>query len=169
MRAWQYEQASDLIAGANAALDDRDAVLDAAAGAGLTPPATMQTDFEGPRGFAAASAEADAELAAIAAYRQAAATRPVDPGPLTTIGLWNSDPTGAMGVAATAFTAGDLEATVQAAAYARQIWTTAPEVGRNRVLAVTASLAALMLGTWLLFRWFRDRGLRRRSLVARRG
>jgi hypothetical protein len=168
LRAWQYDQATELLDGATTALDDRDAVIDAAVGAGLTPPSTMQTSLEGPRGFAAASAEAEAELAAISAYRQAAAARPAEPSTLLRIGLWNSDPTGAMGAAAAAFTAGDLQASVEASAYARRIWTTAADVGRNRVLAVGASLAALLVALWLVFRWVRDRGVRRRSLVVGR-
>jgi hypothetical protein len=168
MRAWQYDQAIELLDAANAALDDRDAVLDAAAGAGLTPPSTMQTDFEGPRGFASASAEADAELAAIGAYREAAVARPAEPDPITRIGLWNSDPNAAMGRAAEAFTAGDLQASVESSAYARRIWTTAAEIGRNRLLAVGASLAAVLVAAFMLFRWFRDRGVRRRPAMARR-
>ena len=169
MRAWQFDQANELLAGAERALDDREAVAAAAAEAGLGVPETMRTAFEGTRGFAAASAEADAELAAIAVYREAAASRPANPDPLETIGLWNSDPTGALAEAATAFTAGDLRATVQDSAFAKATWTTARDIGRNRVVAVTASLAAILLGSWLLFRWFRDRGVRRRPAMARRG
>jgi hypothetical protein len=162
LRAWQYEQAGELLDRASTALDDRDAVLEATAGAGLTQPSTMQTDFEGPRGFAAASADADAELAAIAAYREAAATRPAEPDPLVRIGLWNSDPSAALGSASAAFATGDLQASVESAAYAKRIWTTAGEIGRNRLVAVGGSVAALLLAAWLVFRWFRDRSFRRR-------
>lgn len=169
MRAWQFDQANELLAGAERALDDRDAVTTAAAAAGLSVPDTMRTAFEGTRGFAAASAEGGAELAAIAAYREAAASRAASPDLLETIGLWNSDPTGVLGQAASAFTAGDLRATVQDSAFAEAIWTTARDIGRNRVIAVTASLAALLLGGWLLFRWFRDRSVRSRPAMARRG
>jgi hypothetical protein len=169
LRAWQFDQATELLDGATTALDDRDAVIDAAAAAGLTPPSTMETDFEGPRGFAAASAEAEAELAAIAAYRDAGAARLGDPDLLARIGLWNSDPAAAMDSAATAFAAGDLGASVQSAAFAKRIWTTAAEVGRNRVLAVGASLAAVLLATWMLLRWLRDRRIRRRPFVVGRG
>ena len=174
LRAWQFSQANELLDGATTALDDRDAVLAAAAAAGLTPPTSMATDFEGPRGFAAASAEADAELAAIAAYRQAAATRPADPDPLARVGLWNSDPSSALASAVGAFSSGDLRASVESSTFARQIWTTAAEVGRNRVLGVGASLAALLLAGWLVLRGVRDRRRvrrrRRRSpLMAHRG
>ncbi len=169
LRAWQYDQVTELLDGATTALDDRDAVLTAAADARLTAPPTMETDFEGRRGFAAASAEAEAELAAIAAYRDAATTRIADPDLVARIGLWNSDPSAAMATAATAFAAGDLAASVQSAAFAERIWTTAAEVGRNRVLAVGASLAAILLATWMLLRWLRDRRIRRRSFVVGRG
>lgn len=169
LRAWQYEQAMELLANATTALDDRAAVLDAAAGAGLTPPAMMQTAFEGPRGFAAASAEAEAELGAITAYRDAGASKPPNPDILTQIGLWNSDPNAAMGDAARAFTAGDLQASVSAAAFAKRIWATSAEIGRNRILAVSASVAALLLAFWLVLRSLRDRSVRRRGLVPGRG
>jgi hypothetical protein len=170
LRAWQFDQATQLLDGASTALDDRDSVLDATAGAGLTPPSTMATEFEGPRGFAAASAEADAELAAITAYRQAVATRPTQPDMLTTLGLWSSDPSGALATAVAAFSAGDLQASVEASAYAETIWSTAADIGRNRALAVGGSLAALLIAGWLLLRGIRDRSVRRRrrSLMAHR-
>jgi len=164
LRVWQYGQATELFASANRALDDRDTVLAAAGSAGLAVPSTMETDFEGPRGFAAASAEADAEMAAISAYRDAAAARPGTPNPLQSIGLWNADPNSLLAAAATAFSAGDLRTTVADAAFAGAIWTSAPEVGRNRLLAVSASLAAVLVGSWLVFRWYRDRGSRRRAV-----
>ena len=169
LRAWQFDQVNELLDGASRALDDHDAVVDASAAAGLTPPPTMKTDFEGERGFAAASAEAVAELAAVAAYREAVATRPADPDTIARIGLWNSDPSGALAWAADSFSAGDLGASVESAAYARKIWTTAAEIGRNRVLAIGGSLAAVLLAGWLLLRGLRDRSIRRRSLMAHRG
>ena len=64
--------------------------------------------------------------------------------------------------AAAAFAAGDLQKTVAESALARAIWTTARDVGRNRVIAVGASLAAVLLGGWLLLRSLRDRRERRR-------
>lgn len=168
LRVWQYDQATELLVDAGRALDDRDAVLSAAAAAGLAMPDTMQTAFEGPRGFAAASGEADAELAAIAAYGEAVAAKPTDPTALERIGLWNSEPEQTLDDAAAAFGAGDLEATVEAAAFARTTWRTAGDIGRNRVVAIVASLAAILLGGWLALRWLHDRGLRRRSVMARR-
>ena len=163
LRVWQYDQATELVASANRALDQRDAVARAATAAGLRQPSTMQTDFEGPRGFAAASAEADAEIAAIQSYRAAGATRPASPSLVQTIGLWNSDPEGSLAAASAAFSSGDLRTTVGDSTFAATIWASADTVGRNRILAVSASFGALLLGSWLVFRWYRDRGTRRRT------
>ena len=167
LRVWQYDQANELFDSAARALDDRDAVRAAASAVGLTPPETMRTDFEGPRGFAAASAEADAELAAIAAYGAAASARTGAPNLLQRIGLWSADPDGALAHAAQAFADGDLRTTVESSAFAKATWEAATEVGRNRVLAVSGSLAAVLLGSWLTLRWYRDRGVRRRALAIR--
>jgi hypothetical protein len=52
---------------------------------------------------------------------------------------------------------------------ARATWTTAGDVGRNRTIAVTASLGALLVAGWMLFRWSRDRRPRRRAVMAHRG
>jgi hypothetical protein len=169
MRAWQFAQANQLLAGAERALDDRDAVAAAAATAGLGVPDTMRTAFEGERGFAAASAEGGAELAAIAAFGAASASLPSNPDLLQVIGLWNADPAGVLAQSASAFASGDLSVSVQDSALAKATWTSARDTGRNRVLAVTASLAALLLGGWLLVRWFRDRAIRRRPAMAHRG
>jgi hypothetical protein len=171
MRAWQFGQAQQLLDGAARALDDRDAVASAAAEAGLGVPDTMRVAFEGPRGFAAASVESGAELAAIGAYRDAAATQPAQPDVLERIGLWNADPAAALERAGAAFTAGDLQQSVEQSALARAMWATARDIGRNRVVAVTASLGALLVGSLMLVRWSRDRGSRRRRrlLMAHRG
>jgi len=165
LRVWQYGQATDLLTTASTALDDRDAVEAAARGVGLTVPSTMQTAFEGPQGFSAASAEADAEMAAIAAYASALAKRPASPDLVQSIGLWNSDPDASLASAASAFAAGDLRTTVTDSSIAESVWTSAAAVGRNRILAVSASLAALLLGSWLVFRWYRDRGNRRETVT----
>jgi hypothetical protein len=122
----------------------------------------MRTDFEGPRGFAAASADAEAQLSTIAAYREAAAARRPQPEILERIGLWNADPDSVLTQAAASFTAGDLRATMAGSSYAKAIWSSAAEIGRNRIAAAVALTAALLLGSWLLTRWYRDRVTRRR-------
>jgi hypothetical protein len=168
LRVWQFGQATELFDAANRALDDRDAVAAAAASAGLSLPSAMRTDFEGAQGFAAASAEADAEMAAIAAYRDAAGRRPGSPDVLQSIGLWSSQPDAVLAAAATAFAAGDLHATVAGSAYAAAMWSSAGSVGRSRVLAVALIGAAVLLGAWLGIRWYRDRGRRRRPMAVPR-
>ena len=165
LRVWRYPELGELLDAASAALDARDGVAAAAARAGLTVPSTMQTAFEGPRGFAAASAEAAAELSAIDAYRAAVAAQPAEPDPVQAIGLWNAAPQASLAAAAAAFAGGDLEASVRESTFARQTWEAADPVGRNRVIAVSASLAAILLATALTFRWYRDRGVRRRALL----
>jgi len=104
----------------------------------------------------------DAKLAAIAAYQRAAAAEPSQPSIFDQIGLWNADPDASLAAAASAFTEGDLRATVTSAALAEQIWTSAESIGRNRVIAVGLSVAAFLLGLWLVSRWYRDRRVRRR-------
>jgi hypothetical protein len=119
----------------------------------------------GARGVAAAGAGPAAELAAIDAYRAAAAARPAQTGPVAVVGLWSADPDGSLAAAAAAFAGGDLQATIREASFARQTWDSADTVGRNRMLAVGASLGAILLAAWLAIRWYRDRGVRRRTLL----
>ena len=166
LRVWQFDQATELIAAAGADLDRWGQVRAAATEAGLTPPDAMRLAFEGAGGSPALGAQADAELAAIGAYREAAAARPTSQDALQAIGLWNSTPPDtSLAKAADAYAAGDLRGTVASAAFAQTTWETSRDIGRNRVVAVVASLAAILLALWLVFRWFRDRGERRRDGV----
>ena len=75
MRAWQFEQATELLDAADRALDDRDAVRAPRPTAELTVPRALEAAFEGDAGFAAAAAEAEAELMTIEAYRPGPRTR----------------------------------------------------------------------------------------------
>lgn len=173
LRSWQFEQATELLDAADLALDDRDAVVTAARAAGLTVPGSLRAAFEGPRGFAAASAEADAQLHAIDAYQAAAASRLASPDLVETIGMWGTTPDVDLERAGTAFAAGELGPSVQASAVARSIWQEAREFGRNRVMSGLAAVAAVLLGMLLARRWVHDRSLRRRrrrpALPARGG
>jgi hypothetical protein len=161
LRAWQFTQVQELATGANRALDDRDSVQGAASAAGLTPPDTMKRAFEGPRGFAASSAEADVELAAIRAYDAAKAKRLAAPDILQAIGLWSATPDDSLHAAADAFAAGDLQGVVGQAAFAGATWDQARTIGRNRVITAVVLLAATLLGLWVTIRWFRQRRRRR--------
>jgi hypothetical protein len=79
MRAWQFDVATQLLDDADRILAQRTEIGDAAAASGLTPPASLEAAFELRDGFATASAEATAELEAIARYDAAVATRPASP------------------------------------------------------------------------------------------
>jgi hypothetical protein len=142
MRAWQFEQATELMTAADHALNDRDQVMVKASGANLAVPSALEAAFEGDRGFAAASAEADAELATIRAYAQALAVREEEPGLVEKIGLWGETPDADLKRAAAAFSLGDLRTSVAASAAAFQSWDGARDAGRNRVMSILAAAIA---------------------------
>jgi hypothetical protein len=142
MRAWQFDQATELLAAADVALDSRDEVLAKAAAANLQVPRALEAAFEGDRGFVAASAEADAELAAIRAYTQALSARDPDPGIVEQVGLWGTEPDVDIQQAATAFASGDLRGSVDASASAFSAWDGAREAGRNRIMSILAAAIA---------------------------
>ena len=134
LRAWQFDQATELLTDARRVLGAR-AELEVGAGdAGLTLPLTLRTAFEGDGGFAAALAEAEAEKAAILAYATAAAQRIADPDPLERLGLVGSEPETALDASAASFAAGDLATAVGRASEAETIWLSAAEIGRNRIV-----------------------------------
>ena len=166
LRAWQFEQVGEMLTAADLALDDRDAVATAAEAAGLTVPTTIRTAFEGTRGFAAASAEADTELLAIEAYVAARAARLTAPDPVEQIGLWGQTPELELETAAARFAAGDLAGSATSSAIARTAWEGARDLGRNRVMSAVAGLAAIALGMFLARRWMRDRSIRRHRQAA---
>jgi hypothetical protein len=149
LRAWQFDQATELLAAARRVLAARAELETGARNAGLVLPTTLRAAFEGDAGFAAALAEADAEKAAIVAYATASARRIAEPGPLETIGLIGSEPDAALAAAAEAFAAGDLSASVGHADEAEAIWLGAAEVGRNRV--VTGLGIAILVGLAIAF------------------
>jgi hypothetical protein len=149
MRAWRFQIATDLLDEAAAVLDQREAVAEAAADAGLTPPTTLETAFEGDDGFEDARLEAAAQLEAIDRYVAATESRPVDPGPIVQLGLWEADPESDLVAAAGAYAAGNLPASAAAADSARQTWETAAEVGQGRAILIGAIVIAVLLGLLL--------------------
>jgi hypothetical protein len=160
MRAWQFEQATELLDAADRVLDDRDAVAEAAAAAGLSVPRALQAVFEGNGSFAAAASEADAELQAIAAYEAASALRPAKPDFVTDVGLWNASPADDLAASADAFAAGDLRGSVGGSRRAQIAWAGAAELGRNRIMSILgATIAALIAVAFIVGR---VRSVRRR-------
>jgi hypothetical protein len=166
MRAWQFDDATQLLDAAERALDDRDTVLAAAAPAGLTPPPTLRAAFEADTGFTAVGAESDAELATIGAYGEAAATRPTTVDLVEEVGLWGAAPEVDLARAKTAFADGKLRDSVEASSSARQAWLDASDLGRKRVMSMLAAAVAALVGLALLLatvrRWTRRRRRRRR-------
>jgi len=162
LRAWQFAQVDELAAGANRALDDRDAVRRAAADSGLTPPDTMQLAELWRRAGSVLDELMNDEASAIRAYDAARAKRLGSPDVLQTIGLWSAPPDASLAAAAEAFAAGDLETVVGQATFAGATWDQATTIGRNRLVTLVILLSATVMGLWLTIRWFRGRRRRRR-------
>jgi hypothetical protein len=148
LRAWRFEMAEGLLAGADRVLDARDALVADAAAAGLTLPDRLQRAFEGEDGFEVAEAEAAAQHAAVAAIREAGAARPDSASPggdlLTAIGLVGVDPEARLAEASQDLATGDVNGAFDAATTAEDQWTGAPAVGQGRV--VSGSLLAVSVG-----------------------
>lgn len=165
MRAWQFAQATELLEAADRALDDRDAVQAAADGTKLSVPRALETAFESDAGFAAAAAEADAELLTIDSYRRARDARPPDPGVVEQAGLWWTNPELDLARAAEAFRIGDLRDSVEASSAARIAWEIAPDNGRRRLMTILAAMlvALVLIGFFVSsVRGLRSRRARRR-------
>jgi hypothetical protein len=169
MRAWQFDQATELLTAADHALDDRDEVFAKASAADLVVPRAFESAFEGDRGFAAASAEAEAELAAIRAYQQAMAVREEDPGLVEQIGLWGVEPEIDIARAASAFSAGELRESVEASAAAFSAWDGARDAGRNRVMSILAAAIAAFVAVAFVVNGIRGMAHRRTARSAARG
>jgi len=145
LRAWQFEQAEDLLADARIALERRADVERAAAAVGLEPAPTMELLFESERGFATVGSQADAELRTIEALVAAATTRPAAPDLVQTIGLSDVDPEEELATARRAYGRGDLVGALQSAAAAQEMWLGAAEVGRNRLFVAIGTALLVLL------------------------
>jgi hypothetical protein len=145
MRAWQFDTAEGLLGEATAVLEQRDAIDRAAADAGLTPPDTLRTEFEGDDGFDDARAEIEDQLEVIDRYADAVATRPTNPDVFAQLGLWQETPEKELKTAATAYAAGDLEKSSAAADEARLTWIGAAGVGRTRALMILGAVIGVVL------------------------
>jgi hypothetical protein len=167
MRSWQFDDATQLMAGARAVLARRIDLEGAAVAATLTLPNRLETAFESSDGVAAANAEADAELSTIEAIVAARAARPASPGAMEQLGLLGASPEGQLAEARAAFSRGDLSAAARGAASARSAWSRAGDAGLNRALAAAATILLILLGLIVLASSRRD--ARRRGALERRG
>ena len=167
LRAWQFDQATQLLGDARGVLNRRAQLEQLAADSGLTLPPQLQTAFESDAGVAAANAEADAEATAIETIRVAAATRPDGSNPLVQLGLIGTTPDAILASARTAFAAGDLAGVAHQADAAQRIWLASEEVGRNRLLAAIGVALIALMGLGLLIVNVRDRRRRRTNHLAK--
>ena len=168
MRAWRFSDATALLSDAEAALDGRDAVIEAARAAGLTAPATLRLAFEDDDGFADSTAETTAELDVIARYVAAEALRPAEITPFLTLGLWGQTPETELDESRTAFAMGDLQASASASEDAAQTWSNAESLGQSRAISIGLIALAILFGLALLITTLRRRRRRRVILQARR-
>ena len=166
LRAWQFDQATGLMAGARAVLDRRAVLQSAAAQAGLTLPSRLETAFEGPDGVARATAEADLEAAAIQTIIAAAAAQPATLGPLDQVGLLGAAPEQGLAAARSAFGAGDLTGATQGAAAARDAWLGSSDSGRNRLLGLLGLLLVAVVGGVMFFTARRRRRIAQSAALA---
>ncbi|MFL5679060.1 MAG: hypothetical protein ACJ77B_00495 [Chloroflexota bacterium] len=163
LRAWQFDDAKALLAEARQVLDRRAGLEHDAAAAGVKLPATLETAFETGTSFAAATAAADAEAAAIRTLDAATAAKPHDIGPVAQIGLIGATPEADLAAARSSFESGDLLASAQRAAAAKSAWSGAEDLGRNRILGVAGLSLLALLALALAFSLSRARRSRRRS------
>ena len=145
MRAWQFDTAGGLLDEAAAVLEQRDAIDTAAAEAGLTPPDSLRTTFEGDDGFADARTEIETQLEVIDRYADAVASKPANPDVFTQLGLWDAAPEKDLAKAAKAYTAGDLETSAASADGARLLWIQADGVGRTRAVMIALVVLGILL------------------------
>ncbi len=145
MRAWQFQQATDLLTKARTILDQRATIATQAAAAGLTAPTTLATAFEASDGFASATVEATAELETIGRYREAVAARPVGLDAVEELGVWGTSPDSDLARARALFASGDLSGSATAAGAAAATWSGAREIGRDRLISAGGLLAGRAL------------------------
>ncbi len=167
MRAWQFEEATALLDGAQAAIDARAEVTAAAARAGLIAPDGLRLAFEDRDGFEDAAAEATAQLDVIARFVAAQALRPTELTPLMTLGLWDMTPEADLIEAREAFATGDLEAAADATDDAAAVWGSAESIGRSRAISIGLLILAALLGLGVLIAATRRRRHRRIRMQAR--
>ncbi len=167
MRAWQFDQGTELLTAADRALDDRDRVRIAAGSAGLSVPGALEAAFEANGGFAAAAAGADVHLMAVESYRLAVLAEPVEPNLFQQVGLWGLAPAADVERAEAAFALGQMRESVEASTAARVAWSDAEDVGRNRVLSIIAATIAALIAVWLAVSTMRAARRSARRLAAR--
>lgn len=144
MRAWRFDAAEQILADARTVIAQRGAVEAAAEAAGLDLPGGIREPFE--RGqLVEASGVAATQFSAIRVLAGAGAFRPLDPDPLTVVGLLGEDPDADLAAGHAAFAAGDVDTALALALEAQDAWVGAWEEGRRRSIFAVALVAAAAL------------------------
>jgi cbb3-type cytochrome oxidase subunit 3 len=168
MRAWQFEDATALIQGAEDVLALRADVQKAAHDAGLVAPAGLRLAFENDDGFDDATAEASSELQTVERYTEAVARRPTQLTPLISLGMWGETPEADLVAARDAFARGDMSASAHASDEAAASWSNAESIGQGRAFSIGTLVLFGLMALGLFFATFRRRRRQRRASMAHR-
>ncbi len=165
LRAWRFDDADALLAGATEALEARADVETAAAASGLIAPAGLRLAFEDDDGFEDAEAEAAAELATIQHYATAEALRPATSNPILALGLYGESPEADLVAARDALARGDLEESVAASVDAADTWAGAEALGQGRAFSIALLILAAVLFATMVVMTLRRRRRPRQQAV----
>ena len=169
LRAWQFDTADRLFDDAAEVLNLRSEIARQAARHGLNQPSTLRPLFEAGDGFAAANAEATAQLGVLAALDRVVAVRIAEPGIVEQLGLIGTRPERDLDAARRAYEVGELETAGQRAGDAWLAWTTAAEVGGGRAMSLLLLGLAVAIVLIVVVRWSRGRSRRAAASVENLG
>lgn len=153
LAAWRFDSALQRIADARTWLDDRDALLAAAEGAGLTVPQRLRDRYRTAGGGADARDELDAELAVVTSYQEVLNRANGERNVLERLGLLGGpDPSSLLSDANRLFAEGELRGAAEAVAAARMRLEHAATDGLVRIAAVVLVLGVLLFVAFRLVR-----------------
>jgi hypothetical protein len=144
MESWQFTRAEDLIVDAQTVLAESRQIALLAPAEGGIPPTALRKAFEG-NSVAAASLEAQNELAALGAMVGARQGQLESQGAARVVGLFGADPAADLTAARKAFSQGDMAKAKSLADSARSAWEGANGSGQARILGASAVAVALLL------------------------
>ena len=144
MQSWQFGHAESLMTEIKTILADSRQIALLAPAEGATAPLALRASFES-KSVAAASAEAQSELAALAAMAAARQAQLDNQGAARGIGLFGADPGADLAAARKAFSLGDMAKATSLADRARAAWEGANSSGQARILGASAMGIALLL------------------------
>lgn len=146
MGSWKFDEAEADLALAGVVLDARDAIVAEADVLGLTPPDALEEAFEKEGGLKAARAEAEHQIAVLAAIERAGERLAEKESLLESIGLIGADPQADLESARDGFEADDLSDAEADAARALAARVGAEEAGQTRVLLSGGGIVLLSGG-----------------------